>query len=289
MHTNRREFLQLAAAAPALAAAPSSASIQLSVMLWTLKGSFDERLEAAAKAGISSAQLVNEWVPWNGTEIDRINTLRRSLGISIDALLGQENWKNRPVSLVSPAHREGFLADLRRAFAVAKRLECPRIIVMSGDDRPGVPHSEQYASIVEGLKRAGDLAARENLTVIIEPLNSLVNHPGYFLTSGVEGLKAVKEADHPHVKLLFDIYHQQVQEGNIIDTLTKNVQHIAVFHVADCPGRHDPGTGELHYSNIYKAIAKTAFRGHIAMEYLPLGDQVASLTQAVGELRRAIS
>jgi len=138
------------------------------------------------------------------------------------------------------------------------------------------------------VKRPRDLRDFSG-TVIIEPLNSLVNHPGYFLTSGVEGLKAVKEADHPHVKLLFDIYHQQVQEGNIVDTLAKNVQHIAVFHVADCPGRHDPGTGELHYSNIYKAIAKTAFRGQIAMEYLPLAEQVASLTQAVGELRRAIS
>ncbi len=290
MHTNRRQFLQVAAAAPALAAAaPSSPAIQLSVMLWTLKGSLDQRLEAAAKAGISSAQLVNEWVPWNEAEIGRINTLRRSLGIGIDALLGQENWKNRPVSLVNPAHREGFLSDLRRAFTVAKKLECPRLIVMSGDNRPGVPHAEQYASLVEGLKRAGDLAARENLTIIIEPLNSLVNHPGYFLTSGVEGLQAVKEADHPHVKLLFDIYHQQVQEGNIIDTLAKNVPHIAVFHVADCPGRHDPGTGELHYSNIYKAIAKTTFRGHIAMEYLPVSEQVASLTQAVNELRQAIS
>lgn len=258
-------------------------------MLWTLKGSFDQKVEATAKAGITSAQLVNEWVTWSDAEYERINKLRRSLGVGVDALLGQENWKNRPVSLVNPAHREGFLADLRRAVAAAKKLECPRIIVMSGDDRPGVPHAEQYASLVEGLKRGGELAARENLTLIIEPLNSLVNHPGYFLTSGVEGLKAVREVDNPHVKLLFDIYHQQVQEGNIIDTLTKNIQHIAVFHVADCPGRHDPGTGELHYANIYRAIVQAGFQGHIAMEYLPLRDQVASLTQAVGELRKAVS
>lgn len=286
----RREFLEAAAATPLVAAAPSSAaSIRLSLMLWTIKGSFDQRFEAAAKAGIGSAQLVNEWVPWDDAEYKRINALRRSLGVGIDALLGQENWKNRPVSLVNPEHRDGFLADLRRAFVAAKKLECPRIIVMSGDDRPGVRHAGQYASVVEGLKRAGELAARENLTVIIEPLNSLVNHPGYFLTSAVEGLKAIKEVDNPHVKLLFDIYHEQVQEGNIIDTLTKNVQHIAVFHVADCPGRHDPGTGELNYANIYRAIAQTPFQGHIAMEYLPVGEQVGSLTRAVGDLHKVIS
>lgn len=282
--------MQASAAVPLLAAAPKAgSSIRLSLMLWTIKGSFDERLEAAAKAGIPSVQLVNEWVGWNDAEINRINALRKKLGVGVDAMLGQENWKNRPVSLVNPAHRDGFLADLRRSFAVAKKLDCPRIIVMSGDDRPGVPHAEQYASMVEGLKRAGDAAARENLTVIIEPLNSLVNHPGYFLTSGVEGLKAIKEVDNPHVKLLFDIYHEQVQEGNIIDTLTKNVQHIAVFHVADCPGRHDPGTGELNYANIYRAIAQTSFEGHIAMEYLPVGEQVASLAKAVGDLRRSVA
>jgi hydroxypyruvate isomerase len=217
-----------------------------------------------------------------------VNRFRRGIRLQFDALLGQVNWKRRPVSLVDPAHREGFLADIRRAVTACQKLECPRIILMSGDERPGVPRGEQYASMVEGMKRAGDIAAKGNVTLIIEPLNSLVNHPGYFLTSGVEGLKAVKEVGHPHVKLLFDIYHQQVQEGNVIDTVTRNIEHIAVFHVADCPGRHEPGTGELNYANIYRSIAKTAFQGHIAMEYLPLGEQVASLTQAVAELRKAV-
>ncbi len=257
-------------------------------MLWTLKGTFDQKLEAAAKAGIGSTQLVAEYVPWDDAEYARINKLRRSLGVGVDALLGQENWRKRPVSLVDPAHREGLLSDIRRALAACKKLECRRIILMSGDERPGVPRAEQYASIVEGMKRAGELAARENVTVIIEPLNSLVNHAGYFLTSAVEGLKAVKEVDNPNVKLLFDIYHEQVQNGNIIDTLSKNIQHIAVFHVADCPGRHDPGTGELNYANVYRAIAKAGFQGHIAMEYLPVGEQVASLAHAVRDLRKAV-
>ncbi|MBI3696119.1 MAG: TIM barrel protein [Acidobacteria bacterium] len=268
--------------------------MQLSVMLWTLQGSFDQRLEAAAKAGISSVELVSEWDPWSDAEFDRVNALRRSLGLQsvglgVDALLAQENWKKRPVTLVDPSHREGFLADLRKGFAAAKRLDCSRIILMSGDEMPGVPRAKQYASLVEGLKRGGELAAREEITLIIEPLNSLVDHPGYFLTSAVEGLQAVKEADNPYVKLLFDIYHEQVQEGNVIDTLRKNLPHIAVFHVADCPGRHDPGTGELNYPNIYRAIAKGGFEGHIAMEYLPLGEPVASLTQAVRDLRTAVA
>ena len=288
---SRRRFLQTAAAAPAAALARPAAppAFQLSVMLWTLKGSFDERLEAAAKAGIPSVQLVAEYAAWDDAEYGRVNQVLRTLKVGADALLGQPDWRKRPVTLVDPSHREGFLADVRRAIAAAKKLQCPRIILMSGDERPGTPRGEQYGSLVEGLKQAGAIAAKENVTLILEPLNSLVNHPGYFLTSGVEGLKAVREADNPHVKLLFDIYHQQVQEGNIVDTLSKNIRHIAVFHVADCPGRHDPGTGELNYANIYRAIANAGFQGHIAMEYLPLGEQVGSLARAVADLRRAVA
>jgi len=287
----RRRFLKKAAVTPVAASALAAPApgFQLSVMLWTLKGTFDQRLEAAAKSGIPSVQLVAEYVNWDDAEYRRVNGLRRSLPIAVDALLGQTDWRKRPVSLVDPAHRDGFLADIRRAITAAKKLDCPRIILMSGDELKGVPRASQYASLVEGLKRGGEIAARENVTLILEPLNSLVNHAGYFLSSGVEGLKAVREADNPHVKLLFDIYHQQVQEGNIIDTFSKNIQHIAVFHVADCPGRHDPGTGELHYENIYRAIAKAGFQGHIAMEYLPVGEQVASLTRAVADLRKAVA
>jgi len=258
-------------------------------MLWTLKGTFEERLEAAARAGIPSVQLVAEYAGWDEARYREVRERLASLRISVDALLGQRDWQKRPVTLVDPAHRDGFLADIRTAVAAAKRLECPRVILMSGNERAGVPRAEQYASLVEGLKRGGEIAARDNVTLIIEPLNSLVNHKGYFLSSGVEGLRAVREAGNPHVKLLFDIYHQQVQEGNIIDTFSKNVEHIAVFHVADCPGRHDPGTGEINYAAVYRAIVKSGFAGHVAMEYLPLGDQVGSLTRAVGELRQAVA
>jgi hydroxypyruvate isomerase len=120
---------------------------------------------------------------------------------------------------------------------------------MAGNAIAGPSHEEQYASLLEGAKRAGDLVTQANLTAIGEPLNSLVNHPGFFLTTCTEGLKLIREVDQPHVKLLFDIYHEQVQEGNVIRTLTAAAPHLAVFHVADDPGRNDPGSGEINYGN----------------------------------------
>jgi hydroxypyruvate isomerase len=104
----------------------------------------------------------------------------------------------------------------------------------------------------------------------------------------VEGAKLIRQVDNPHVRLLFDIYHEQVQEGNVIRTLTEAADIVAVFHVADNPGRNDPGTGEINYFNVYKAIQKARYGGYVAMEYLPLGDQVDSLTKALNDFRAAM-
>ena len=293
---DRRELLKSGAvlAAGALSAQgqqslPAKAKITSSVMLWTLKGSFEEKLETAARSGVQSVEMVGEYAAWTDPDIARMKKLARSFRLGMDVLIATPDWQKRPVSMVDPAQRENFLADVRRVITVAQELEIPQILLMSGNAIPGRTHDEQYASLLEGCKRAGDLAAAANLTAIVEPLNSLVNHKGFFLTTCVEGAKLIRQADNPHVRLLFDIYHEQVQEGNVIRTLTEAADIVAVFHVADNPGRNDPGTGEMNYQNIYKAIQKTGYGGYVAMEYLPLGDQVESLTKALNDFRTAMA
>ena len=283
----RRDFLQTAllAQVPAVPPAPPKAKITSSVMLWTLTGSFEEKVEAAARAGLQSVELVSEYVGWTDADIARALKHCRSFKLGMDTLIATPDWTKRPVSMVDPAQRDNFLADVRTAITYAKKLEIPQVILMSGNAIPQRSHEEQYKSLLEGTKRAGDLAAKADVTMIVEPLNSLVNHKGFFLTTCTEGLKLIREVDNPRVKLLFDIYHEQVQEGNIIRTLTEAAPWVAVFHVADNPGRHDPGTGEIDYGNVYKAIRKTGFGGFVTMEYLPLGDQVASLIKAVNGFR----
>jgi hydroxypyruvate isomerase len=290
----RRELLQFGAAAAAYAQTgpsipvPPKAKITSSVMLWTLKGTFEEKVESAAKAGMQSVELVQEHVNWDDAEIARVKKLVASFGMGIDTLIATPDWARRPVSMVDPAQRENFLADVRSAIVYAQKLEVPQIILMSGNAIPGRSHAEQYASLLEAAKQAGDLAATAKLTMIIEPLNSLVNHKGFFLNTCVEGSALVRQVDNPHVRLLFDIYHEQVQIGNVIRTITAAADQVAVFHVADNPGRNDPGTGEIHYANVYKAIQKTGYGGYVTMEYLPLGDQTASLKKAVDDFRAAL-
>jgi hydroxypyruvate isomerase len=267
---------------------PPKAKITSSVMLWTLKGSFEEKVEAAARAGLQSVELVAEHVNWSDADIARALKHCRSFKMGMDTLIATPDWSKRPVSMVDAAQREGFLADMRRAITFARKLEIPQVILMSGNAIAGRAHEDQYASLLEGTKRAGELAAQAGVTAIVEPLNSLVDHKGFFLNTCTVGLKLVRAVDNPHVRLLFDIYHEQVQQGNVIRTLAEAAPYTAVFHVADNPGRHDPGTGEIHYANVYKAIQKSGFGGYVTFEYLPAGDQVSSLIKAADGFRSAM-
>lgn len=280
------------AAGLSLAAAsqePAKAAITSSLMLWTIKGSFEEKLEIAARAGIESVQLVGEHTEWSDADIARVKKQLRSFRLGIDALSAVPNWSRQPVSMLDPAQRAGFLAEVEKNILAARKLEVPRLLLMSGNTIAGRSYEDQWASLVESAKRAGELAVQHDVTLIVEPLNNKVNHKGFFLTTCVDGLKLIREVDNPRVRLLFDIYHEQVQIGNVIRTIQEAAAVTDVFHVADNPGRNDPGTGELNYPNIYKAIAKTGFRGVIAMEYLPLSDPVKSLTRSVDEMRANLS
>ncbi|MBK5292094.1 MAG: TIM barrel protein [Acidobacteriia bacterium] len=290
---NRRKLIQTAAAAamaaPARAQTANRKENLSSVMLWTLKGSFEEKMEIASKAGVQSVELVGEHKPWSGADIERIKKLARSLHLRMDTISSTPNWKGMPISMVDPAQRDNLLQEVQTNIDFARKLEIPMLLLMSGDVIPGKTYQEQWASLSEGCKRCGDLAAKAEVTLIVEPLNTKVNHKGYFLDSCVAGLKLIKEVDHPSVRLLFDIYHEQVQVGDVTRTIQAAAPYTRVFHIADNPGRNDPGTGEMNYDNIYKAIRKTGYEWYITMEYIPLGDQVASLAKALKGMRASMA
>jgi hydroxypyruvate isomerase len=286
----RREFLKGVAGAMAWQAGPpKKAKVTSSVMLWTLKGTFEEKVAAAADAGLESVELVNEQQAWSDADVTKYKRLLESYRMGMDTVVGQTDWTRRPVTMVNPAHRDGFLQDVKNAIGWAKKLNVPQIILLTGNEQPGLSRGEQYASLVEGAKRATDLAAAADVTLILENLNSKVDHKGYFLTSAREALRAAKEVDNPHFRLLFDIYHEYVQNGDPIAAMNEAEPYTAVYHVADAPGRHDPGTGVMKWNDIYKAIGKSGYSGYLTLEYLPLGDQVASLIKAVTQMRKTLN
>jgi hydroxypyruvate isomerase len=262
-------------------AARARAGIKTTLMLEMLKGSIEEEFELAAKAGFQSVESLTQYAAWSDADVERVKKVCRANRLTVDTVLAQQDWKKRPVSIVDPSHRETFLGDVRNAIAYSKKLDIPQISLTSGLSAAGLSQEQQWVSLTEGIKRAADLIAAAKLTLLIEPLNSLVDHPGCFLTSAVDGLRLVKEINLPHVRLLFDLYHEQIMRGNLINTLKAAEPYVAVFHVADNPGRNDPGTGEVYYPNVYDAIRKTGYNGYIGMEYHPLADPLASFTKSV--------
>jgi hydroxypyruvate isomerase len=174
--------------------------------------------------------------------------------------------------LVNPREREGFLRELYASIEAAKKIDCQQLVVLTGNELGGSPRAEQMTNAVAALREAAPLLEKNGVTAIIEILNTYVNHAGYFLYFVRDGAELVDRVGSPNVKLLFDIYHVQIMEGNLIENIRMNIDRIGHFHVGDVPGRHEPGTGEINYRNVFKAIYELGdrFQGSVALEYSPL-------------------
>ena len=213
-----------------------------------------------------------EFWSWWDQDIDAVDEARRRAGLRTAAFC------TRFSALNDPSRRGEYLEGLRASIEVAKRLECPVLISQVGGEIKDVPRQKQHESIVEGLRACAPMLEDAGVTLAVEPLNTLVNHKGYYLYSSSEGFEIVNEAGSPNVKLLFDVYHQQVTEGNIISNLTGNISSVAHVHIAGNPGRHEPyENSELSYPTVLKALRGAGYEGHVGLEYLPLRDPDESL------------
>jgi hydroxypyruvate isomerase len=291
---NRRNFARTLAGAalgaaalpsmPALAAGEGDVPFKLSVMLWTVYKPlpFDQRLEKMAEAGYHAVELVNEFKDWSDDDFRKANAKKRSLGIVFDSTAGVGK------GIADPSGRDAFLTDLKNFFPVAAKLECPTIIVLSGNRVEGVSHESHHMACIEALKPAADMAAKENVTLLLENIDQEEN-PKYYLTSVAEGFEIIRKVDNPHAKFLYDFYHEQISEGNLIEKLEKNIDQVGLVHIADVPGRHQPGTGEINYASIFRKLAELKYDRYAAMEFMPAGDPVVTLRTAREQVAQAVA
>jgi hydroxypyruvate isomerase len=268
---------------PAITASPSQSSApkapyEISIMLWTVFRDlpFEQRMEKVSEAGYHAVELVSEFKDWTDADFRRVNQKKQALGITFDTTAGMRH------GVGNPAEREAMLKDLRGMITICNKLECPRLIVMSGNVVPGLTREQQHASCVEGLKRAAEVVDGKNITILVENIDPEEN-PRYFLTSVAEGFEIIKAVNHPQVKFLYDFYHEQIAEGNLIEKLEKNIDLVGLCHIADVPHRHQPGTGEINYDNIYKTLARLNYNRYIAMEFLPEGNDPVRILRAARE------
>jgi hydroxypyruvate isomerase len=288
----RRTFVSMTAASLAARAltaqetaaqspAPQSQiSPQFSVMIWTLKklGTFEENLDRVAQAGYHHVELVGEFKQWSEEDYRRIIARMESMKISVDATSGVSP------GFADPSGGDAFLSALKDLIPAAKRLQCRQIILLSGKRIEGAAPGSQHAASIEALKRAADVLSSAGLVAVIEPIDRIEN-PTIYLDGVTEAFEIVTAVNSPNVRVLYDVYHEQREFGNLIEKFEKNIELVGLIHIADVPGRHEPGTGEINYLNIYRKLAQLNYRGTIAMEFYPTGDIVDTLRRARDQAR----
>ncbi len=232
------------------------------------KMDFPAAIRKVRELGFDATETYN----WKTLDLDAVRAACEEAGVELLSMCTTE------FRMTDPACRELWLAGLRESCEAAVKVGAKRLITQVGPDT-GAPREEQHASIVAALREAKPILEAAGVTIMIEPLNTLVNHPGYYLWSAVEGFEIVREVDHPLVKVVYDIYHQQVMEGNIIPNITNNLDCIAHLHSAGHPGRHELQYGENDYKVIFAAVDKAGYTGSCGLEYSPLMDPEESLKE----------
>jgi hydroxypyruvate isomerase len=231
---------------------------------------FEQRVQEIAKEGF----LIEFW----HRPEPEIDALEADSTVQVSTFVGSEIG-----SMLHPDGVETFMKGVERNLGIAKRLRCRRMILVTGEMGPQgeVIHpihdhpATRWISAYKTLCRVAELAEKHDVTYFLEHLNTKVDHAGYALGRVEDAVRLIQEVSSPRVRLLLDIYHAQVEQGNIIQAIRDYRSFIGYVHVADVPGRHEPGTGEIDYAHVVAALQEISYAGPIGMEAFPLDDREA--------------
>ena len=236
---------------------------------------FLERFQAAARAGFPTVEFL---FPYD-SGIDKVAARTQDLGLEValfdvppgDLAGGEVGF------LGVPGCESAFREGLDAALAAAVRLRCGRVNVLAGARQPAVDYAAQVACAVDNLAWAAPRAADAGVTLLVEALNP-TDFPHYLIHTTAEAWDIVRRASHPRVRLQYDVYHAQMTEGNLIATITERLPDIGHIQIADVPGRHEPGTGEIRYQAIFAQLEALGYDGLVGLEYHPSRTTLASLS-----------
>lgn len=227
---------------------------------------FVEAIYKVKELGFDAAETYN----WKNLDLQAVRNACADTGVELLSMCTTE------FNMTNPEMRQKWLDGLKESCEAAKAAGVKRLITQVGNDT-GEERAKQHESIVEALKAAKPILDDSGVTIMIEPLNTIVNHPGYYLWQASEAFDIIHEVDHPLVKVVYDIYHQQVMEGNIIPNITNNLDCIAHLHSAGHPGRIELQFGENDYKVIFRAVDNAGYKGACGLEYRPTLGSIESL------------
>lgn len=242
--------------------------------LYMDKGDFTDAMEKVKAAGYDAIEF---WSWWD-KDLDAIDKKREELGLQVAAFC------TRFINPGDPQLQQAYLAGLRESIEAAKRLECGTLIAQAGWEfdsfRKEITRKQHRECLIDTMQKAAAIAEEEDMAIVIEPLNTLVNHPGYHLSTSEDSFRLIDQIGSDHVKILFDIYHQQITEGNLIQNITENIDKIGHFHAAGNPGRNEIVRGEINYKNVFRAIDALSYQDYIGLEYMVPYDPTEGLIEA---------
>jgi hydroxypyruvate isomerase len=235
-----------------------------------------ETLPRIQAAGLSHYEF---W-GWEGQDIDALAAAQRRCRLELTALC-------TPIlSLTDARQHSAFLDGLTQTIAVCKRLGCSTVIAQTGAELMELSRPAQHRNIVQGLRAAVPALAAAGITLVVEPLNTKIDHVGYYLWSSAEAFEIVDEVGSANVQVLFDLYHQYIMEGLSIPDIVRNLPKIGHFHMAGYPGRHEPlVNSEIDYRTLLKAIGDAGYPRGVGLEYFPAQAVDEGLKRLMEELK----
>lgn len=232
-------------------------------------------VEVAAELGVGAV----EFFDWEGADLDAVAAACETHDVSVAGILAAgagSNIDDRDgPAAVNPYDREAVVEDIERSLAAAADIGAASLIVTAGPDQGGFARDTQRRALERVLADVAPAAEDHGVTVVVEPLNTTVDHPGYFLESSREAFDITRAVGSDRVQVLFDVYHQQISEGNLIRTLTENLDQVGHVHVADNPGRREPGSGEIDYEAVFAALDDAGYDGYVGLEFFATSEGVS--------------
>lgn len=236
---------------------------------------FYDRIKLAADAGLDAIEF---WDP-SDKDCARIGALAQKNNLKVAICCANDPWNNRINGAPGVV-----LPNIKKTVPMLKDMDCNSMIVLAGDiDGKG---DTQKNILIENLKRMAEIAEKEDFTICVEALNSINDHKGYYLDSSYIGFEILKCVDSPKVKLLYDVYHMQIMEGNVIENVSGNIGYIGHFHSAGVPGRNEHFNGETDYANVQKRIEAIGYDRYFGLEYWATYDNAQSLSDVMDYLRK---
>jgi hydroxypyruvate isomerase len=205
-----------------------------------------------------------EFYCWWNYDLDEIIKVKNDLNMSVAGTC------TKFITLTDISKQDKYIEGLKESIQAAKQMDCNMLISQTGNNMGSMPREFQRKNMIKTLRKCVPLLEEAGVTLAVEPLNTLVDHTGYFLYSSLEAFDIVEEVGSDNVKILFDIYHQQITEGNLISNIRGNIDKICHFHAAGNPGRNEIYYGEINYQQVFEAIRETGYQGLVGLEYTPI-------------------